>query len=241
MSFRTWVKTADTPVAAAIRRAAKGWRGAAVPMVPAIHRPLYRLNGLVRTALHEAARMAWYTPLFQSRLRAPAKNLYVYSGIPQVLGNLEMTFGRDCTISGMTTLTGRAASVPTPQLIVGDNTEIGYQTTIAVGRRVLIGNNVMIAGRCFLAGYPGHPLDPADRAAHKPDTDEQTGDIILEDDVWLATGVTVMAGVRIGRGSIVTAGSVVFRDVPPGVIVTGNPARVAGPIVLADRAARAAA
>ena len=71
---------------------------------------------------------------------------------------------------------------------------------------------------------------PARRAAHMPDDDSQVGDIILEDGVWLATDVTVMSGVRIGKGSIVTAGSVVFRDIPPNVIATGNPARVAGPI-----------
>ncbi len=52
------------------------------------------------------------------------------------------------------------------------------------------------------------------------------GDIILEDDVWLATGVSVMAGVRIGRGTIVAAGSVVTHDLPAGVLAGGIPAQV---------------
>jgi serine acetyltransferase len=43
-----------------------------------------------------------------------------------------------------------------------------------------------------------------------------------------------MAGVRIGRGTIVTAGSVVFRDLPPGVIATGNPARPVGVVAVAS-------
>ena len=78
----------------------------------------------------------------------------------------------------------------------------------------------------MLAGYPGHPLDARARAAGAADTDEQVGDIILEDDVWLATGVTVIAGVRIGRGTVVAAGSVVTRDLPANVLAAGNPARV---------------
>ena len=44
--------------------------------------------------------------------------------------------------------------------------------------------------------------------------------------MWLATGVSVMAGVRIGEGTIVAAGSVVTSDLPPGVIAAGMPARV---------------
>jgi acetyltransferase-like isoleucine patch superfamily enzyme len=154
--------------------------------------------------------------------------------MPLVMGSLAIEFGSDCRISGKTTLTGRTASPEQPRLIVGNNVEIGWQTTIAVGTRVVIGNNVLIAGNSFLAGYPGHPIDPRRRARNEPDTPDQIGDIILEDDVWLATDVAVLAGVRIGKGTIVTAGSVVFRDLPPGVIATGNPARVVAPIPVRD-------
>jgi acetyltransferase-like isoleucine patch superfamily enzyme len=99
-------------------------------------------------------------------------------------------------------------------------------TTIAVGRRINIGNNVRIAGRAMLLGYPGHPLDPVARASGQPDTDDQVGDIILEDDVWLASGVLVLPKVRIGQGTIVAAGSVVTKDLPPMALAGGTPARV---------------
>ena len=83
-----------------------------------------------------------------------------------------------------------------------------------------------IAARGMLSGYPGHPLDPEARARGLPDSDDQVGDIVLEQDVWLATGVSVMPGVRIGRGTVVAAGSVVTRDLPPMVLAGGIPARV---------------
>jgi len=50
--------------------------------------------------------------------------------------------------------------------------------------------------------------------------------IIVEDDVWLATRVTILKGVRIGRGSVVAAGAVVTKDVAPYTLVGGVPARL---------------
>ncbi len=146
--------------------------------------------------------------------------------MPQVIGSLLIDVGDGCRISGHTTFSGRSASQKTPELIIGKNCGIGWQTAISVGSRVVLGNNVRIPGRVHLTGYPGHPLDAAARAAGKPDTDDQVGDIILEDDVWLGTGVTVNAGVTIGQGTIVASGSVVTGDLPPGVLAGGVPAKV---------------
>ena len=150
--------------------------------------------------------------------------------MPLLIGPLSISIGERCRISGQTTFTGRSGGSQKPELVIGSNVDIGWQTTIAVGRRVEIGDNVRIAGRAFLAGYPGHPLDAEARALGLPDTEDQIGDVILERDVWLATGVTVTAGVRVGRGTVVAAGSVVTRDLPPFVLAGGAPARVIRPL-----------
>ncbi|MBP2296529.1 acyltransferase [Azospirillum rugosum] len=142
---------------------------------------------------------------------------------PQVLGPLRLTLGAGCRVSDRITFSGRGTGSDVPELLVGRNVDIGWETTIAVGRRVTLGDNVRIAGRALLAGYPGHPQDP--------DAEAQVGDIVLEDDVWLSTGVVVGAGVRIGRGTVVAAGSVVTHDLPPMVLAGGIPARVIRPLV----------
>ena len=225
LTLRQWVKRREHPLADAAYRMVRGARGWSLPAVPALHRPLLALHLGVRNALAGAARVLWYTPLFQSRLERPARGLYLYGGLPLVMGALDISIGEGTRVSGQTTFTGRSGSIR-PRLTVGRNVDIGWQTTIAVGRRVVIGDNVRIAGRTLLAGYPGHPLDAADRAAGLPDTEDQVGDVVLENDVWLGTGVTVVAGVTIGRGTVVGAGSVVTRDLPPGVLAGGAPARI---------------
>jgi acetyltransferase-like isoleucine patch superfamily enzyme len=224
--LRNWVKSRDGLLADCAYRLVDGFHSAALPVIPGFHSTLYALHRSMAACWASATRIMWYTPLFQSRLERPATRLYCYSGMPLVLGPVRLSLGDRVRISGHTTISGRTASAASPRLIVGDNVDIGWQTTIAVGSRVLIGNNVRIAGRAFLAGHPGHPLDAAARAAGASDTEDQVGDIVLEDDVWLATGVTVSAGVTIGRGTIVAAGSVVTRDLPAYVLAAGVPARV---------------
>ncbi len=225
-SLRQWIKAADTPLSAALNRAVRSARGMSVPVIPGVHLGLYYIHRSIVDGWSNFKRAVWFTPLLKARLASPAPGLYVYGGMPLILGPLRLTFGRDVRISGQTTLTARTSTVPAPELIVGSNVDIGWQTTIAVGRTVRIGDNVRIAGRAFLAGYPGHPLDAEARAKGLPDTPDQVRDIVLENDVWLATGVTVSAGVTIGRGTIVAAGSVVTHDLPPFVLAAGVPARV---------------
>ena len=51
------------------------------------------------------------------------------------------------------------------------------------------------------------------------------GDIIVEDDVWIGLGATILSGVRIGQGAVIAAGAVVSKNVPPYAIVAGTPAK----------------
>lgn len=79
---------------------------------------------------------------------------------------------------------------------------------------VMIGPNVSII-------TTGHPVEPSQRRAAtigKP--------IAIKRNVWIAAGATIVGGVTIGENSVVAAGSVVTRDVPPNTLVGGNPARV---------------
>ena len=79
---------------------------------------------------------------------------------------------------------------------------------------VMIGPNVSII-------TSGHPIEPSRRrdfVVAKP--------IAIGRNVWIAAGATIIGGVTVGENSVVAAGSVVTRDVPPNTLVGGNPAKV---------------
>ncbi|OAN16817.1 acetyltransferase [Photobacterium jeanii] len=201
-------------------------RTTAFPVIPGVHHLLYHCHQLLTQSWHTFWQKCYFTPLFLSQLKHAPKQVQLYSGMPQLLGQLDVDLGEQCRISGVSTWCGRAWSAQSPQLIIGHNVDIGWQNTLAVGDRIQIDDNVRLAGRVFLAGFPGHPFDPQARAAGEPDLASQVGTIHLCRNAWLGTGVMVMAGVTIGENSVIAAGSVVTKDIPSNVLAGGNPARV---------------
>jgi maltose O-acetyltransferase len=69
---------------------------------------------------------------------------------------------------------------------------------------------------------PTHPIDPDARRAKW----EAAEPIAIESNAWLGGGVIVLPGVTIGENTVVGAGSIVTKDLPPNVVAAGNPARV---------------
>lgn len=93
---------------------------------------------------------------------------------------------------------------------------------------VRIGNDVLIAAQVALVGRDDHRFDCIGLSIW----DSPRGDskkLVIEDDVWIGHGAVCIAGITIGTGSIVAAGAVVTKDVPPYSIVGGNPATVLRP------------
>lgn len=87
--------------------------------------------------------------------------------------------------------------------------------TISIGADVLMGPNVQLL-------TPTHPLDPDTRR----DKWEAALPITIGDNVWIGGMAVICPGVTIGADAVVGAGAVVTKDVPPGAVVVGNPARV---------------
>lgn len=223
---RHWLKLSLGSFAHKVSMVIKTLITISLPAPKWLFSPLYYLTCFLRSIWQACFRCCWWTPVFKGRLTSVGSGLYLYGGMPLVLGRLVISIGNQCRISGQTTFSGRVNGNLQPRLTLGNNIDIGWQTTIAVGTCIIIGDNVRIAGRAFLAGYPGHPFNAKNRAAGLPELDQQCGDIILERDVWLAMGVTVIAGVTIGEGTIVASGSVVTSDLPAFVVAGGVPAKV---------------
>lgn len=110
-----------------------------------------------------------------------------------------------------------------PVVEIGSCVGVGFNCFFLTKCR--IGNRVLIASNCHFVNRTDHRYDMIGRSIW----DSGRGAISwveIEDDVWIGQSVVVLAPVVIGRGSVVAAGSVVTRDVPPYSIVAGNPAKV---------------
>ena len=223
--IKVWLKESPNPACRKLFLVLKYIRACDLP-TPYVFNKLISLayNGFV-AFLGTLTRVLVYLLHSKGELQNMVNICICSGGVPLVTGPLKIHLGNDCRISGHTTFSGRTQSKD-PELVIGDNVDIGWQTTIAVGKQVIIGNNVRMAGRAFLFGYSGHSLNAHERAIGLGDKDEDVGDIILEDDVWLGTNVTICPNVTVGKGTVIGAGSVVTKSLPPYVVAAGNPAQV---------------
>ena len=112
---------------------------------------------------------------------------------------------------------------PHKHIVIGD--EVGIGTDCFFQCDVEIGNKVLIAAKVSIVGSDDHRYDMVGTAMW----DAERGDtrkVVIEDDVWVGHGAIILAGARIGRGSIIGAGSVVVGQVDPYSIMVPQKARL---------------
>jgi acetyltransferase-like isoleucine patch superfamily enzyme len=166
----------------------------------------YRALGFVRSALDPRAYIGmfrivhWYNRTHVSQRRL-------------------LTCGEGVRLSPM------AAFANAERIVIGDRTRIGDHVCLWGGDRegrIVIGNDCLVGPGTFVTASD-YSLDP-DSPIKSQITRER--DIVIGNDVWIGAGAIITAGVEIGDGAVIGAGSVVRRPVPAGAIVAGNPARV---------------
>jgi acetyltransferase-like isoleucine patch superfamily enzyme len=124
--------------------------------------------------------------------------------------------GNDSTIEDFSTVNNGVGDV-----LIGDRTRIGM-SNVLIGP-VTIGNDVMLAQNIVMSGL-NHGYEDIDIVPHNQPVTKET--IRVEDEVWIGANAVVVAGVVIGKHSVIAAGSIVTKSVPPFSVVAGNPARV---------------
>ena len=106
-------------------------------------------------------------------------------------------------------------------ITVGDNFFLNVNGKLMDSGKITIGNNVMIAPNvCIITEE--HAMDVKQRTEGL----EYTHPVTIGDNVWICTGALILPGVTIGANSVIGAGSVVTKDVPPDSLAAGNPCRV---------------
>ncbi len=98
---------------------------------------------------------------------------------------------------------------------------VASESSITIGDKVMLGPNVTVMGGDHNASEIGRFMYDVQEKRLEDDAP-----VVIEDDTWVGTGAIILKGVTIGRGSIVAAGAVVTKNVPPYSIVGGVPAKV---------------
>jgi len=126
------------------------------------------------------------------------------------------SIGKNSTIEDFSVVNNGMGSVS-----IGDGSRIGLSNTLIAPLR--IGNNVILAQNVVISalnhGYENPDIPIRLQAC-------TTREIHIEDDCWIGANAVITAGVKVGKHSVVAAGSVVTREVPAYCIVAGNPARI---------------
>jgi acyl-[acyl carrier protein]--UDP-N-acetylglucosamine O-acyltransferase len=135
-------------------------------------------------------------------------------------GRVEVGDGANLyAFSGRTVLDTRT---PHARILIGARTRLN-ETLVQAATLVEIGDDCILA-RAHILDTDMHSIEPDRRT--NPWAPVRSEPIVIEDNVWVARAAAILPGVRVGAGSVVGYGAVVTADVPPGVLVAGNPARV---------------
>lgn len=128
----------------------------------------------------------------------------------------KFTLGKHTTIEDFATINNGVG-----QVLIGDDCLIGLGNTV-IGP-VTIGNSVITGQNVVLSGLNHRYEDVTVPIRAQP---VMASEIRIEDEVWIGANASVVAGVTIGKHSVIAAGAVVTKNVPPYCVVAGNPAKI---------------
>lgn len=151
-------------------------------------------------------------------IRCETGKLVTLRGIPRIDCNGQIILGNRVRVWSHIHKTQLSAGGK-GKLTIGDNTFINCGSLISAQNEITIGKNCDIATGVIIMDSDFHGTEGEDSKV-------KMSSVIIEDDVWLATRVVVLKGVRIGKGAVIATGAVVTKDIPPYAIAAGVPAKV---------------
>jgi len=110
------------------------------------------------------------------------------------------------------------------EIRIGDDCGLSG-ATICAAHSVCIGRDCLIGANVVITDYDFHAVAPARRRSETARAAIGCAPVVIEDNVWIGMNAIVLKGVRIGRNSVIAAGSIVTRSIPENCLAGGNPAR----------------
>ena len=185
---------------------------------------LYGVHVFFRELLAQTLRFFWYEPLFRSQCSRIGSG-FTMDHLPYIVGTGRIALGDRVIFGGKVVFMFGNRGPHTPEVSIGDHTFLGHSVGLSCSDSIRVGDHCLIASGVQISDYDGHPVD-AMRRRNEPTPPEGIRPVKIGNDVWIGSNAIILKGVSIGDRSVVGAGAVVTRDVPPDVVVAGNPARI---------------
>jgi acetyltransferase-like isoleucine patch superfamily enzyme len=142
----------------------------------------------------------------------------------RLMGESRIAIGSDVYIGSDSWLQVLGPGHESPAIVIGDGTSIAGHCVLSARTSIRLGRRVLLARSVYIADHQ-HAFEDTGRAVLDQGV-ERVAPIEIADGAWLGQNVVVGPGVRIGRGAVVGANSVVLEDVPDHSVAVGAPARV---------------
>lgn len=152
-------------------------------------------------------------------MRAPKSIISIGNNVSIVSSSMR------CSASSIYASTKLRTLSPTAQIIIEDNVGLNGTSIAARTKTIKIGQGTMIAPNVVIMDSDYHAQWPPEHRLLNPGF-ESDADITIGSNVWIGTQCIILKGVTIGKNSIIAAGSVVTKDIPPDVLAGGTPAKM---------------
>ena len=166
----------------------------------------------------------YYKYSFKNKFASIAGKPLVWGVWNVIVYGPNIHIGKNVTIAGangiQTNLTTISFGGHEGCIKIGDNVLIMSGARVSSANEIIIGDDCMLANFCYIMDADWHDLN--DRTS----SPGRNAPVVLEKGVWIGDSAIVCKGVHIGENSVVGAGAVVRKDVPPNVVVIGNPAQI---------------
>ncbi|NQT22675.1 MAG: acyltransferase [Candidatus Omnitrophica bacterium] len=222
------IKNKETPFYAAIKRTIMFILNFRVPLfwpLSWLYKGLYYIHIFIRESVITILKIVYFEPMFRSRCSRSGKNLRMEK-LPYIVGEGKIEIGNNVYISGRIVVGFNDRFNNTPKFTVGDNVFIGHMSSFAAAKKIEIEDGCYLSSNVMIFDNDGHPINSLRRKAGEPIEEKDVMSVKICTGAWIGTRSIILKGVTIGKNSIVGAGSVVTKDVPPNSIVAGNPANI---------------
>jgi acetyltransferase-like isoleucine patch superfamily enzyme len=226
LSLRRRLATSQSPAARLLRWGYHAFHGFSVPAPKVIARPLLWVFLLARTMYYFVMRVFICEPYFKAFCKQYGRNMHTAAHLHWITGKGDIIVGDNVSIAGKIGIGFATRFSDRPTLRIGDNTGIGGGCGFTIAKLIEIGRNCTLSGGIQIMDSNGHDTDPGSRWKHEAPQAEDVRPVFIRDNVWIGRHCIIFPGVKIGEGSVISAGSVVRSHVPPYAVVAGNPAKV---------------